>query len=142
MVYEGVDCSVYMTFVVSVLISLLGHAPSFLGQFSHGTTIVAPSLKFVNVLKSSYLVLFSSRKNRKFKKKEKHSQQPVLYTPTVCPMDSDRLSLDPAISNVDPLEFKFKAKSYYKLCSYVLLLKSYSPISPECQIWQGKQTDF
>ena len=50
-------------------ISLLGHAPSFLGEFSHNTIVVAPSLSFLNVVKSYYLVLFSWRKMQKKKKK-------------------------------------------------------------------------
>jgi hypothetical protein len=53
-----------------VSISLLGNAPSFLGEISYDTKVVAPSLSFVNVLKSWYLVLFSWRKmqNKKYKK--------------------------------------------------------------------------
>ena len=50
-------------------ISLLGHAPSFFGEFSHDTTIVAPSFTFLNVVKSCDLVLFSWRKMQKRKKK-------------------------------------------------------------------------
>ena len=53
---------------LSVLISLLGYAPSFLGEFSHDTIVVAPSLSFLNVVKSYYLVLFSWRKLQKTKK--------------------------------------------------------------------------
>ena len=52
-----------------MLISLLGYAPSFLGHFSHDTILVAPSFGFLNVVKSSYLVLFSWRKMQKTKKK-------------------------------------------------------------------------
>jgi hypothetical protein len=51
-----------------VSISLLGNAPSFLGEFSHDTKVVAPSLSFATVLKSWYLVLFSWRKMQKRKK--------------------------------------------------------------------------
>jgi hypothetical protein len=47
---------------VSVSISLLGYVPSFLGDFSHDTKVVAPSLSFLSVLKSCYLLLFSLRK--------------------------------------------------------------------------------
>jgi hypothetical protein len=54
-----------------VSISLLGHAPAFLGKFSHDTIVVALSLSFLNVVKSCYLVLLSWRKLRK--KKKKHS---------------------------------------------------------------------
>jgi hypothetical protein len=50
-----------------VSISLLGNTPSFLGEFSHDTKVVAPSLSFANVLKSWYLVLFSWRKIQKKK---------------------------------------------------------------------------
>jgi len=46
--------------------SLLGYVPSFFGKF-HGTTIVAPSFSFANVVKSCDLVLFSSRKMQKTK---------------------------------------------------------------------------
>jgi hypothetical protein len=51
-------------------ISLLQHTPSFLGQFSHNRIIVAPSLSFLNVLKSCYLVFFSWRKTQDNKKKQ------------------------------------------------------------------------
>jgi hypothetical protein len=37
-------------------------------EISHGTTIVAPSFSFPNVVKSCDLVLFSSRKTQKTKK--------------------------------------------------------------------------
>jgi hypothetical protein len=47
---------------LKVSISLLGYTPSFLGEFSHDTKVVAPSLSFVNVLKACYLVLFPLRK--------------------------------------------------------------------------------
>ena len=50
-------------------ISLLGYALSFVGQFSHGTIVVAPSLTFLNQLKSCDLVLFSWRKMQKKTKK-------------------------------------------------------------------------
>jgi hypothetical protein len=50
-------------------ISILGYVPSFLGDFSHDTKVVAPSLIFLNVLKSHYFVLFSLRKTKKNKKK-------------------------------------------------------------------------
>jgi hypothetical protein len=50
-------------------ISILGYVPSFLGDFSHDTKVVAPSLIFLNVLKSHYFVLFSSRKTQKKKKR-------------------------------------------------------------------------
>jgi hypothetical protein len=53
-----------------VSISLLGYTPSFLGEFSHDTKVVAPSLSFVNVLKACYLVLFPLRKMQKKKKKQ------------------------------------------------------------------------
>ena len=49
-----------------VSISLLGYAPSFLGDFSHDTIVVAPSHRFPNVLKSCDLVLFSWRKINTF----------------------------------------------------------------------------
>ena len=45
------------------------HAPSFLGEFSHDTTIVAPSFTFLNVVKSCDLVLFSWRNMQKKTKK-------------------------------------------------------------------------
>jgi hypothetical protein len=54
---------------LKVSISLLGYTPSFLGEFSHDTKVVAPSLSFVNVLKACYLVLFPLRKMPKKKKK-------------------------------------------------------------------------
>ena len=54
--------------ILSVSISFFGYAPSFLGEFSHDTIVVAPSLSFLNVLKSCYLVLFSLRKTQKTKK--------------------------------------------------------------------------
>jgi hypothetical protein len=50
-------------------ISILGYVPSFLDDFSHDTTVVAPSLIFLSVLKSHYFVLFSSRKTKKKQKK-------------------------------------------------------------------------
>jgi hypothetical protein len=50
-----------------VSISLLGHAPAFLGKISHDTIVVALSLSFLNVVKSCYLVLFSWRKMQKKK---------------------------------------------------------------------------
>jgi hypothetical protein len=52
-----------------VTISILGYVPSFLGDFSHDTKVVAPSLIFLNVLQSFYFVLFSLRKTQKTKKK-------------------------------------------------------------------------
>jgi hypothetical protein len=52
-----------------VLISFLGHAPSFLSDFNHNTKVVAPSLSFVTVLKLFYFLLFSwinmQNKNKK-----------------------------------------------------------------------------
>ena len=56
---------------LSVSISLLGHAPSFLGEFSHDTLVVAPFLSFLNTLKSYCLVFCSWRKMQKKKKKKK-----------------------------------------------------------------------
>jgi hypothetical protein len=52
-----------------MIISILGYVPSFLGDFSHDTKVVAPSLIFLSVLKSHYFVLFSSRKTKKTKKR-------------------------------------------------------------------------
>ena len=54
---------VYINCLCSLSMSLshLGYALSFLGYFSHNTIIVAPSLTFPNVLKSS-LVLFHGKK--------------------------------------------------------------------------------
>jgi hypothetical protein len=52
-----------------VSISLLGHAPAFLGIFSHDTIVVALSLSFLNVVKSCYLFFFFMEKNAKNKKK-------------------------------------------------------------------------
>ena len=46
----------------------LGYVPSLLGQISHNTKIVASFHIFLNMLKSSYLVLFSWRKTQKTKK--------------------------------------------------------------------------
>ena len=66
-----VFCSLLVKFVhthfccLSMSISLLGCAPSFLGQIFHDIIIVAPSLSFLNVLKSCCLVLFSWRKLQK-----------------------------------------------------------------------------
>jgi len=61
--------------------SHLGHAPSFFGQFSHDTINVAPSLSFLDVLKSCCLVLFSLRKMQK--KKWHSSVSPwLLFIPT------------------------------------------------------------
>ena len=63
-------CSISALFChLSVSISLLGHAPSFLGEFSHDTIVVAPVLSFLNMLKSCCLVFFSWRKMQKTKKK-------------------------------------------------------------------------
>ena len=63
-------CSISALFCnLSVSISLLGHAPSFLGGFSHDMIVVAPVLSFLNMLKSCCLVFFSSRKMQKNKKK-------------------------------------------------------------------------
>ena len=66
-----VVCCSLLVFFCSLLvsISLLGYVPSFLGEFSHDTIVVAPSLSFPNVVKSSHLVLFSWRKLQKNKKK-------------------------------------------------------------------------
>jgi hypothetical protein len=50
-----------------VSISLSGYPPSFLGEFSHDTIVVAPSPGFLNVLKLCCLVLFSLRKTQKTK---------------------------------------------------------------------------
>jgi hypothetical protein len=62
-------CSLSVFFCsLSVSISLLGYVPSFLGDFSHDTKVVAPSLSFLSVLKSCYLLLFSLRKTQKKKK--------------------------------------------------------------------------
>jgi hypothetical protein len=62
-------CSLSVSFCsLSVSISLLGYVPSFLGDFSHDTKVVAPSLSFLSVLKSCYLVLFSLRKTQNKKK--------------------------------------------------------------------------
>jgi hypothetical protein len=62
-------CSLSMFFCsLSVSISLLGYVPSFLGDFSHDTKVVAPSLSFLSVLKSCYLLLFSLRKTQNKKK--------------------------------------------------------------------------
>ena len=62
-------CSISALFCnLSVSISLLGHAPSFLGEFSHGTIVVAPVLSFLNMLKSCCLVFFPWRKMQKTKK--------------------------------------------------------------------------
>ena len=55
--------------------SLLGYAPSFLGEFSHDTIVVALSLSFLNVLKSCCLVLFSWRKLQKTQKKTQCSEK-------------------------------------------------------------------
>jgi hypothetical protein len=55
---------------LKVSISLLGYTPSFLGEFSHDTKVVAPSLSFVNVLKACYLVLFPLRKMQNKKKRD------------------------------------------------------------------------
>jgi hypothetical protein len=52
-----------------VSISLLGHAPAFLGIFSHDTIVVALSLSFLNVVKSCYLFFFFMEKTAKNKKK-------------------------------------------------------------------------
>jgi hypothetical protein len=43
---------------------------SLLGDFSHDIKVVAPSVSFLNVLKSHDLVLFSLRKMPKRKKKQ------------------------------------------------------------------------
>ena len=59
-----------------VLISHLGYGPSFFGHFSHDVIIVAPSLRFINVLKSSSLVLFSWRKTQKGRKKLANGRTP------------------------------------------------------------------
>jgi hypothetical protein len=61
-----------------VTISILGYVPSFLGDFSHDTKVVAPSLIFLNVLKSCYFVLFSLRKTQKKKKKKKKKKHSTL----------------------------------------------------------------
>jgi hypothetical protein len=47
---------------------VLGYAPSFLGNFSYDTIVVASSLSFLNVLKSYCLVLFALRKMQNQKK--------------------------------------------------------------------------
>ena len=65
---------------LSVSISLLGYVPSFLGEFSRDTIVVAPSLSFPNVVKSSHLVLFSWRKmQKKNKKTKKQKKNAVLF---------------------------------------------------------------
>ena len=50
---------------LSVSLSLSGYPLPFLGQISHDTMIVALSLTFLTILKSSYLVLFSWGKMQK-----------------------------------------------------------------------------
>ena len=54
---------------MSVPISYFGYAPSFLGQISHDTIIVASFPSFLNVLKLYCLVFFSWRKMQKKTKK-------------------------------------------------------------------------
>ena len=55
----ALDCSFHS---LSVSISLLGYALSFLNKFHHGTIVIASSLCFLNMVKSCYLVLFLWRK--------------------------------------------------------------------------------
>jgi len=63
---------------LSVSISLLGYAPSFLGQIFYDMIIVAPSLSSLNMLKSCCLVLLPWRKTQKTKKK-KPAVEKILY---------------------------------------------------------------
>jgi len=58
--------------------SVLGYAPSFFGQISHDTIVVAPSPSFPNVLKMCCLVLFSWRKTQKKQKKKGGAEKNVL----------------------------------------------------------------
>ena len=50
---------------LSVSLSLLRYACSFLGRNFYDTVIVAPSLTFLNILKSSCLALFSWKESLK-----------------------------------------------------------------------------
>jgi hypothetical protein len=50
--------------------SLLGHATSFFGQFSHHTIVVAPSLTFENVFNG---VVFMEKNAKKQKQKQKNA---------------------------------------------------------------------
>ena len=70
-------CSISAIFCsLSVSISLLGHAPSFLGEISHDTIVVAPFLSFLNMSKSCCLVFCSWRKmQNKTKTKQKQKSQ-------------------------------------------------------------------
>jgi len=52
-----------------VSISVLGYAPSFFGQISDDTILVAHSPSFLNALKLCCLVLFSWRKTQQTNKK-------------------------------------------------------------------------
>ena len=73
-------CSISALFCnLSVSISLLGHAPSFLGEFSHDTIVVASVLTFLNMLKSCCLVFFSWRKMQKTKKMRRFSKSFTSY---------------------------------------------------------------
>jgi hypothetical protein len=64
---------------LSVSISVLGYAPSFLGDFSHDTIVVAPSLSFLNVLKSCCLGLLSLIKTQKQNKTKKRILLKIFY---------------------------------------------------------------
>ena len=52
-----------------------GYAPSFLGEFSHDTIIVASFLNFLNVLKLSDLMLFFHGEKHKKVKKSRQSDK-------------------------------------------------------------------
>ena len=56
-----------ISYCLSVSLTLIGDAPSFLGQFSHDIIIMALSLSFLNVFKLCCLMLFSLRKMQKTK---------------------------------------------------------------------------
>ena len=66
--------------------TLLGHAPSFLGEFSHDTIVVAPFLSFLNMLKSCCLVFFSWRKMQKTKKKHGTFRNLLPHISTTTPL--------------------------------------------------------
>ena len=75
-----VFCSLF--YGLLLLISLLGHAPSFFGQISHDTIIVAPFVSFLNVLFGVFFI----KKNTKNKTK---TQQCLSHISTTAPIFCD-----------------------------------------------------
>ena len=115
-------------------ISLLGHAPSFLGEFSHDTTIVAPSFTFLNVVKSCDLVLFSWRKMPK-KKKENAVLFKIFYL--ISPQQEHLENHKAVYGKIFIITRPRIYKIYFSL-NYVVLCTSSSRPRPQLYDLDGK----